>query len=54
MMWQGLGNLINRFRTKTLELEPISLLFAPGLLGRLKIPFTYCWYESPTANHNHL
>lgn len=49
LMWQGLVNVINRFRTKTLELEPISPLFAPGLLGRLKIPFTYCWYESLTA-----
>ena len=43
MTWQGLGDLINRFREKTLGLEPISLMWAPGMLSRLKIPYTYCW-----------
>lgn len=43
MTWQGLGDMINRFRQKTLGLEPLSLLYAPGLLGRLRIPETYCW-----------
>jgi hypothetical protein len=45
MTWQGLGDIINRFRKETLGLEPISLMFAPGLACRLKIPFTYCWYD---------
>jgi hypothetical protein len=43
MTWQGLRDVINRFRTKILELEPLSLLSAPGLLARLHIPTTYCW-----------
>ena len=43
MTWQGLGDLINRFRQKSLNLEPISLLSAPGMLARLRIPHTYCW-----------
>lgn len=43
MTWQGLGDVINRFRTKALGLEPLSLIWAPGLLNRLKIPTTYCW-----------
>jgi len=41
--WQGLGDLVNRFRVKTLGLEPVSTLWAPGQLFRLKVPTTYCW-----------
>jgi UDP:flavonoid glycosyltransferase YjiC (YdhE family) len=43
MTWQGLGDVINRFRTKVLDLEPLSLIWAPGLLNRLRVPTTYCW-----------
>ncbi|OBT99139.1 hypothetical protein VE01_02267 [Pseudogymnoascus verrucosus] len=43
MTWQGLGGVVNRFRTKTLHLEPVSLMWAPGMISRLRIPFTYCW-----------
>lgn len=43
MTWQGLGDIINRFRQKSLNLEPISLMWAPGMLARLRIPHTYCW-----------
>jgi hypothetical protein len=43
LTWQGLGDIINGFRVKTLGLEPLSSLFAPGLTWRLKIPFTYAW-----------
>ncbi|KAI8962520.1 glycosyltransferase family 1 protein [Daldinia sp. FL1419] len=43
MTWQGLGDVINRFRTKILDLEPLSILWAPALLTRLRIPYTYCW-----------
>lgn len=46
MTWQGLGDVINRFREKALELPPLSFIWAPGLLTRLKVPYTYCW--SPT------
>lgn len=42
-MWQGLGDLINRFRTQVLRLEDISTLWAPGQLYRLKVPYTYMW-----------
>lgn len=41
--WQGLGDLVNRFRVKSLGLEPVSTLWAPGQLFRLKVPTTYCW-----------
>jgi UDP:flavonoid glycosyltransferase YjiC (YdhE family) len=43
MTWQGLGDVINRFREKALGLEPISMIWAPGNLQRLRIPYTYCW-----------
>ena len=46
MTWQGLGDLVNKFRTKTLALEPMSTLWAPGQLSRLKVPFTYLWSPS--------
>jgi UDP:flavonoid glycosyltransferase YjiC (YdhE family) len=43
MTWQGLGDLINRFRAKTLWLDEVSTLWAPGQLYRLKVPYTYMW-----------
>ncbi|KAK5114000.1 hypothetical protein LTR62_003123 [Meristemomyces frigidus] len=46
LTWQGLGDIINKFRQKSLGLEPISLVWAPGMMQRLKIPHTYCWSPS--------
>ena len=46
MTCQGLGDLVNRFRKETLGLEPLSTLWAPGLLARLKVPITYMWSPS--------
>ena len=43
LTWQGLGDVINRFRQKSLGLEPMSLMWAPGMLQRLQVPHTYCW-----------
>ncbi|KAH8728421.1 hypothetical protein GQ44DRAFT_724420 [Phaeosphaeriaceae sp. PMI808] len=43
LTWQGLGDIINRFRKDNLHLDPISIVWAPAMLARLKIPFTYCW-----------
>ena len=34
---------MNRFRVETLGLEPVSTLWAPGQLFRLKVPYTYLW-----------
>ncbi|KAK3310645.1 glycosyltransferase family 1 protein [Chaetomium strumarium] len=48
MTWQGLGDLINRFRVNTLELDPVALMWAPGLLNRLRVPVTYCWSPALT------
>ena len=46
MTWQGLGDLVNKFREQTLGLEAVSMVWAPGTISRLKVPHTYCW--SPT------
>ena len=43
LTWQGLGDVINRFRERSLGLDPVSLSSAPGMLQRLKVPHTYCW-----------
>lgn len=43
LMWQGPGDIINRFREKCLDLDPVSLIWAPGMLQRLKVPHTCCW-----------
>ncbi|KAK5105792.1 hypothetical protein LTR62_002154 [Meristemomyces frigidus] len=43
LSWQALGDILNRFRAKCLGLDPISLIWAPGVLQRLRVPHTYCW-----------
>lgn len=43
MIWQGLGDLVNAFRVKTLNLDPVSTLWAPGATYRMHVPFTYLW-----------
>lgn len=43
LTWQGLGHVINRFREQNLRLDPVSLMYAPSILNRLHIPYTYCW-----------
>ncbi|WVN90029.1 uncharacterized protein L203_105261 [Cryptococcus depauperatus CBS 7841] len=45
LTWQGLGDVINEFRQKTLRIAPLNLRSGPSLLDRLKIPWTYCWSE---------
>jgi hypothetical protein len=43
LLWQGLGDVINRFRAKCLRLDPVGVIWAPGMLQRLRVPHTYCW-----------
>ncbi|KAF7377696.1 Glycosyltransferase family 1 protein [Mycena sanguinolenta] len=42
LTWQGLGDLINKWR-HSLDLDDVPLTEGPGLAETLKIPFTYCW-----------
>jgi sterol 3beta-glucosyltransferase len=44
-MWQGLGDIINTFRTHVLRIPSIPDRLGPGLTDRLKVPWTYCWSE---------
>lgn len=46
LMWQGLGDVINKFRESELFLAPLGLGSAAGLVHRLKVPVTYCWSPS--------
>jgi hypothetical protein len=43
MTWQGLGDIINKFRKETLDLAKLSQAAATTMLHRLRIPYTYCW-----------
>jgi UDP:flavonoid glycosyltransferase YjiC (YdhE family) len=43
LAWQGIGDIVNRFRSRCLGLDPVSSIWGPGMLQRLKIPHTYCW-----------
>ncbi|KAK4687648.1 hypothetical protein P7C73_g2470, partial [Tremellales sp. Uapishka_1] len=46
LQWQGLGDVINAFRTSSLGLEPLSLTSGPSVTDRVKVPWTFCWSES--------
>jgi UDP:flavonoid glycosyltransferase YjiC (YdhE family) len=43
LTWLGLTDIINRFRRRTLLLEPIDPTWGTNLVERLKVPYTYCW-----------
>jgi hypothetical protein len=43
MMWQGIGDIVNRWRSRSLDLEPIIESDGPKLLEKLEVPHTYCW-----------
>jgi hypothetical protein len=46
LTWEGLQDLINRFREQTLGLDSVSPTWGYLLFQRLRIPFTYCWSEA--------
>lgn len=43
LTWLGLTDIINRFRRRTLLLEPIDPTWGTNLIPRLRVPYTYCW-----------
>ncbi|KAF2670172.1 UDP-Glycosyltransferase/glycogen phosphorylase [Microthyrium microscopicum] len=43
MTWEGLGDIINKFRKETLDLGELSQASATSMIHRLRIPYTYCW-----------
>ncbi|CAK4032545.1 glycosyltransferase family 1 [Lecanosticta acicola] len=52
MTWSGLGDIVNKFRQRDLGLEPVSSLWAPGALYRMKVPYTYMWSPSLVPKPN--
>ncbi|KAL1884035.1 hypothetical protein Daus18300_000144 [Diaporthe australafricana] len=48
LTWQGLGDLINKWR-KRIDLEEIAMFDGPLLAESLKVPFTYCWSPALVA-----
>ncbi|KAJ5675180.1 Sterol 3-beta-glucosyltransferase UGT80B1 [Penicillium maclennaniae] len=43
MVWEGLGDLVNKFRKNVLALDPLDSITAPSLIHRLQIPCSYLW-----------
>jgi sterol 3beta-glucosyltransferase len=43
MMLYRLGDVINDWRVKNLQLEPVHASMGPDLIDTMKVPFTYCW-----------
>lgn len=44
MIWEGLGDLINKFRKRLLGLDSMDGMKAPSLIPRLHVPYSYLWY----------
>ncbi|PKX91190.1 putative UDP-glucose,sterol transferase [Aspergillus novofumigatus IBT 16806] len=44
MLYEGLGDLLNKFRKRELGLDPLDAIRAPGIAQKLRIPFTYLWW----------
>ncbi|KAG7439038.1 UDP-Glycosyltransferase/glycogen phosphorylase, partial [Guyanagaster necrorhizus] len=42
LTWQGMGDIINKLRTRTLGLAPLSARSGPAALDTCKVPWTYC------------
>ena len=47
MLYEGLGDLINKFRKRELGLDPLDAIRGPGIAQKLRIPFTYLWWVAP-------
>lgn len=49
LVWAGIGDLVDAFRTKTLGLPPVALTDGAALLDDHEVPFTYLWPASLVA-----
>lgn len=45
MVWEGLGDIVNKFRRKSLSLDPLDRIIAPSVIHRLQVPCAYLWYD---------
>lgn len=46
LTWEGLNDVINHFRERTLMLDPIHPLWGQFLFSSLKVPYTYCFSQA--------
>jgi UDP:flavonoid glycosyltransferase YjiC (YdhE family) len=46
IVWTGISDLVDTFRTETLKLSPLTLTDGAALLEDHEVPFTYLWPES--------
>jgi UDP:flavonoid glycosyltransferase YjiC (YdhE family) len=46
IVWAGISDLVDTFRTETLKLPPLTLTDGAALLEDHEVPFTYLWPES--------
>ena len=46
LVWAGIGDLVDTFRTETLKLPPIALTDGAALIEDHEVPFTYLWPAS--------
>lgn len=44
MIWEGLGDIVNKYRRNVLSLDALDGITAPSLIHRLRIPCSYLWY----------
>ncbi|KAF9262252.1 glycosyltransferase family 1 protein [Marasmius fiardii PR-910] len=42
LTWQGMGDIVNKFRTRQLNLKPLAIQSGPSYVDNLKVPWTYC------------
>ncbi|KZV78558.1 UDP-Glycosyltransferase/glycogen phosphorylase [Exidia glandulosa HHB12029] len=42
LTWQGVGDIVNKLRTRTMGLPSLSVHTGPDILDRVKVPWTYC------------
>ncbi|TRM59795.1 glycosyltransferase family 1 protein [Schizophyllum amplum] len=58
LTWQGMGDIVNKFRNRALGLPSLSVRSGPGLSERLRVPWTYCMSPAlvpkPTDWSNHI
>lgn len=43
MYLRSLGDVVNHWRKRTLNLESLPTMAGANLADYLKVPFTYCW-----------
>ena len=46
VLFHSLGDVINSWRVKDLDLQPLSTSEGPEIIEILRIPYTYCWSPS--------